>query len=89
MGRNVNTLNGITLDMPLYVCIRRDPDARQEYACAGVISGIWYVCLLNMQSSGVYERSYPRSNDLCQVFSMSRRRGIYGFDGISIKQSDD
>lgn len=88
-GRNVNTLNGITLDMPLYVCVRRDPDARQEYACAGVISGIWYVCLLNTQSSGVYERSYPRSNDLCQVFSMSRRRGIYGFDGISIKQSDD
>ena len=45
--------------------------------------------MLNMQTGYTYEMSYPKSNDLCQVFSESCRRDKYGFDGISIRQSED
>ena len=60
-----------------------------NYAGVGQVSGVYYVCLLNMQTCGTYEMSYPKSNDLCQVFSYSMRRGIYVFDGISIRQNEN
>lgn len=87
-GRNVNTLNCITIDMPLFVSVLVDPDVLDNYAAVGHIIGIYYVSTLNMQTAGVYERSYPKSNDLCQVFPHGKRRGVYGFDGISIQQND-
>lgn len=85
-GRNVNTLNCITINMPIYMAVRVDPDVLDNYASVGYINGIYFVSMLNMQTSGTYEMSYPKSGDLCQVFPMNKRRGIYGFDGISIKQ---
>ena len=45
--------------------------------------------MLNMQTSYLYEMSYPKSLDLCEVFSYSMRRGRFGFDGISIRQLED
>lgn len=88
-GRNINTLNCMTLNMPLYMAVRVDPDALNNYAGAGQVSGIYYVCSLNMQTTGTYEMSYPRSNDLCQIFPHGCRRGRYGFDAISIRQKED
>ena len=88
-GRNINTLNCITLNMPNYMAVRVDPDVLNNYAACGQVTGVYYVSTLNMQTSYLYEMSYPRSNDLCQVFSYSMRRGRYGFDGISIRQIED
>lgn len=88
-GRNINTLNCITLNMPIFMAVQVDPDALNNYAGAGQVSGVYFVSLLNMQTSFCYEMSYPRSNDLCQVFSQSMRRGRFGFDGISIRQNED
>lgn len=88
-GRNINTLNCMTLNMPLYMAVRVDPDALNNYAGAGQVSGIYYVSSLNMQTTGTYEMSYPRSNDLCQIFPHGCRRGRYGFDAISIRQKED
>lgn len=88
-GRNINTLNCITMDMPIFVCVQLDPDSENIYGAVGTISGIWCISTLNMQTAGVYERSYPRSNDLAQVFAHGKRRGTYGYDGISIKQRLD
>lgn len=88
-GRNINTLNCMTLNMPLYMAVRVDPDALDNYAGVGQVSGIYYVCSLNMQTGGTYEMSYPRSNDLCQIFPHGCRRGRYGFDAISIRQKED
>lgn len=88
-GRNINTLNCITLNMPIFMAVQVDPDALKNYAGAGQVSGVYFVSMLNMQSSFCYEMSYPRSNDLCQVFSQSMRRGRFGFDGISIRQLED
>ena len=88
-GRNINTLNCITLNMPIYMAVRVDPDVLDNYAACGQVTGIYYVSMLNMQTSYLYEMSYPKSNDLCEVFSYSMRRGRFGFDGISIRQLED
>ena len=88
-GRNINTLNCITLNMPNYMAVRVDPDVLDNYASCGQVTGVYYVSMLNMQTSYLYEMSYPRSQDLCEVFSYSMRRGRYGFDGISIRQVED
>ena len=88
-GKNINTLNCITVNLPLFVAVLVDPDALGNYASVGTISGVYYVSTLNMQTACTYEMSYPKSGDLVQVFPMGKRRGFYGFDGISIKQSDD
>ena len=88
-GRNINTLNCITLNMPNYMAVRVDPDVLNNYASCGQVTGIYYVSMLNMQTSYLYEMSYPKSLDLCEVFSYSMRRGRFGFDGISIRQLED
>lgn len=88
-GMNVNTLNCITINMPLYASVRVDPDVLDLYSAVGTVNGVFFISTLNVQTSHVYEMSYPRSGDTCQVFPMNRRRGKYGFDGISIKQVED
>lgn len=85
-GRNVNTLNCITINLPLYMAVRVDPDVLNNYAAVGSVIGIYFISTLNLQAGSVYEINYPKSNDTCQAFPMGRRRGTYGFDGISIKQ---
>lgn len=87
-GRNINTLNCITIDMPIFAAVCVDPDVLDNYAAVGTVTGVWCISTLNMQTSYVYEKSYPRSGDLCQIFPHGKRRGVYGFDGISIKQAD-
>lgn len=88
-GRNINTLNCISLNMPIFMAVRVDPDSLNNYACAGQVTGVYYVCNLNMQSGEVYELDYPNSNDTSQIFSFSMRRGRYGFDALSIRQKID
>lgn len=87
-GRNVNTLNCITINMPIFAAVRVDPDVLDNYAAAGEVLGVYFVSMYNIQTSSVYEINYPASNDTCQAFSVGKRRGMYGFDGISIKQMD-
>lgn len=86
-GKNVNTLNCLTVDMPIFASVLIDPDVLDQYAGAGDISGLYFVSLYNMQTTGTYERNYPSSNVRNQVFPIAgRRRGNYGFDGIAIAQ---
>lgn len=85
-GRNINTLNCITMDMPIFAAVCVDPDVLENYAAVGVVSGVNCISTLNMQTAGLYERSYPQSGDLDQIFPHGKRRGYYGFDGISVKQ---
>lgn len=88
-GMDVNTLNCITVNLPMFVAVRVDPDVLDNYAAVGSISGLYFISTLNVQTGGVYEMSYPESGYKCQVFPFGRRRGHFGFDGISIKQMDD
>ena len=86
-GKNVNTLNCLTVDMPIFASVLIDPDVLDQYAAAGDVSGVYFVSLYNMQTGSTYERNYPSSNVRNQVFPLAgRRRGHYGFDGIAIAQ---
>ena len=88
-GRDINTLNCITINMPIYFSVCIDPDAMDLYAPAGAANGIYFISTLNMQTSHTYEIQYPESNILCEIFPMGKRRGHYGFDGISIYQEKE
>ena len=88
-GRDINTLNCITINMPIYFSVCVDPDAMNLYAPAGAANGIYFISTLNMQTSHTYEIQYPDSNILCEIFPMGKRRGYYGFDGISIYQEEE
>lgn len=85
-GRNSNTLNCITVNLPLMLCVVRDPDKLRQFSPVGYIPGIYFISLYSIASAGTYEINYPTSGDLYQVFPMSKRGGIFGYDGISIKQ---
>lgn len=88
-GRNVNTLNCISINMPIYFSVLVDPDVLDNYAACGTATGVYFIDMLNMQTASTYEQEYPTSGNLCQVFSMGMRRGTYGYDGISIRQRKD
>lgn len=88
-GRNVNTLNCISINYPLYFSVIRDPDAMALYSAVGQAVGIYFVNTLNMQTGYVYKLNYPSSSDNCQIFPMGHRRGVYGYDGISLKQVEN
>lgn len=88
-GKNINTLNGISVCLPLFVSVRVDPDVLNNYASVGTVSGVTYISTLNTQTGKVYEINYPDSGKISQTFPFGRRRGYYGFDGLAIKQAED
>ena len=85
-GKNVNTLNCITVNMNLVCYVIRDPDALRNFSPVGYVPGIYFISLRNVAPGQTYEISYPTSGALHQVFPYTRRRGIYGMDGFSVKQ---
>lgn len=86
IGKNVNTLNCITVNMNLVCYVIRDPDALRNFSPVGYIPGVYFISLRNVAPAQTYEISYPTSGALHQVFPYTRRRGVYGMDGFSVKQ---
>ena len=74
--------------MPIYMAISRDPESLAVYSTAGYVEGVYFINTLNMQTSFTYKLNYPSNTDICQVFPQGKRRGVRGYDGISIKQDD-
>jgi hypothetical protein len=85
-GRNVNTLNNITLNMNLTAYVLRDPDGLRNFSPVGYIPGMYFISMRNVAPGQTYEIKYPQSGALHQVFPNTRRRGKFGMDGFSIKQ---
>lgn len=85
-GRNVNTLNCISVNMPMTLYVQRDPDALLNFSQVGYVPGIYAISLRNVSPGQIYEIGYPNSGNLHQVFPHVRRGGAFGYDGISIKQ---
>ena len=79
-------LNCLSINFPLSMAVSRDPDSLSVFSTVGKINGVFFINLLNMQSGCVYKLNHPSNTDICQVFPQDRRRGQYGFDGISIQQ---
>lgn len=85
-GGNVNTLNCLSINFPMYMAVSRDPDSLSVYSSIGQVYGVYFVSSLNMQTGFVYALNYPSSGSNCQIFSMGKRRGTYGYDAISVNQ---
>jgi hypothetical protein len=86
IGRNVNTLNCISVNLPMALYVQRDPDALRNFSQVGYVYGVYAISLRNVTPGQLYEISYPQSGNLHQVFPHCHRRGVFGYDGISIKQ---
>lgn len=89
-GMDINTLNGITVNMPIYFAVLIDPDYNNEYSAVGFLDGIYFCCNLNMQTAHKYNIFYPTHDNIYQVFpARGQRRGMNGFDAISIRQKEN
>ncbi|TWH48559.1 hypothetical protein [Sporomusa sp. KB1] len=86
VGRNVNTLNCISVNIPLALYVQRDPDSLRNYSQVGYVPGMNCISMRNVAPGQTYEISYPQSGNLYQVFPHVRRGGAFGYDGISVKQ---
>ncbi|VBB05564.1 Hypothetical protein LUCI_0774 [Lucifera butyrica] len=85
-GRNVNTLNCISVNLPMALYVQRDPDGLRNFSQCGYVPGIYFVSTRNMAPGQTYEIDYPQSGKLHQVFPFTRRGGLYGYDGFSVQQ---
>lgn len=85
-GRNVNTLNCISVNFPLNVYVLRDPDALQNFSQCGYVPGMYFISTRNLSPGSIYSVDYPSSGISYQAFPHSMRGGSMGYDGISIKQ---
>lgn len=87
-GRNINTLNCITVNLPIVFYVLRDPDALMAFSPAGYAPGVYFISLKDLAPTSLYEIAYPKSGNLHQAFPMTYRRGKYGMDGFSVQQDD-
>lgn len=85
-GRNVNTLNCISVNLPMAMYVQRDPDALRNYSQVGYVPGMYCISMRNVSPGQTYEISYPSSGNMHQTFPHTRRAGVFGYDGFSIKQ---
>lgn len=85
-GRNINTLNCISVNEPQAVYILRDPDELRNFSPCGYLPGLYFISLKCVAAGQVYNINYPESGNLHQTLPYTRRRGKFGYDGFSIKQ---
>ncbi len=85
-GRNVNTLNCISVNLPIALYIQRDPDSLMNFSQVGYVPAVYAISMRNIAPASCYEISYPKSGNLHQVFPHVKRAGMFGYDGISIMQ---
>ena len=85
-GRNVNTLNCISVNLPLALYVLRDPDGLANFSQCGYVPGVYFISTRNISPAALYSISYPESGVEYQVFPYTSRGGLFGYDGFSIKQ---
>lgn len=85
-GRNVNTLNCISVNLPIGLFIERDPNALKNFSQIGYVPGVYAISMRNVAPTKMYEINYPQSGNNHQVFPHCIRSGKHGYDGISVLQ---
>lgn len=85
-GRNANTLNCVTVDLSLMLSVIRDPDGLRVFSPVGVIPDIYFISTYNIAPAKAYTINYPVSGEIHQALPMTRRGGIFGYDGLGVKQ---
>lgn len=85
-GRNVNTLNCISVNLPLAIYVLRDPDGLANFSQCGYIPGLYFISTRNLAPGGTYDINYPESGTTYQALPHTSRSGVFGYDGLAIKQ---
>ncbi len=85
-GRNVNTLNCISVNLPIALFVQRDPNLLMNFSFIGYIPNTFAISMRCLAPDKLYEINYPKSGNLHQVFPHSIKYGKRGYDGISILQ---
>ena len=85
-GRNINTLNCISVNLPIALFVQRDPNPLMNFSMVGYIPNVYSISMRNVAPDKMYEINYPKSGNLHQVFPHTIRGGKRGYDGISIIQ---
>ncbi|AJQ26926.1 hypothetical protein [Pelosinus fermentans] len=85
-GRNVNTLNCISVNLPIAVYVLRDPDGLENYSQCGYIPGVYCISTRNVAPGSIYSVDYPSSGVNYQALPQTKRGGTLGYDGLAIKQ---
>ena len=75
-GRSVNTLNGISLVMPIYIMVLRDPKVLNSYSSIGFTEFVSYVNMLHLSSGSTHPIEFSLTNTVgdYQSFALYRRR---------------
>lgn len=92
MGHDVNTLNCITLALPMYFMVMRDPQALKNYSCVGVSNVLRYVNMYNMGTNHLKNGNYPVDTNKYNCFQTGVRRnmfGLLGYNGIAFRQEKE
>ena len=85
-GRNANTLNCITVCLNMFLYVQRDPDSLMNFSQIGYVPNMYAITMRNLAPYSKYELKYKDTGNLHQVFPHTEKRGIYGYDGIAIRQ---
>lgn len=86
VGRNVNTLNCISVNMPIILYVQRDPDSLRNFSQVGSVPGLYFISMRNVAPTQLYEISFPNSGNQHQALPHVKRGGAMGYDGFSVKQ---
>jgi hypothetical protein len=87
-GRNVNTLNCISVNLPIALFVQRDPNLLMNFSFIGYIPNAYAISMRCLAPEKMYEINYPKSGNLHQVFPHIIKYGKRGYDGISILQEN-
>ena len=90
-GHIVNTLNNISLLMPLWFMVHRDPEELNSYSAVSRNDVINLVSMYNICSGRIENGTFPVKEHKYQCFQMGNRRamfGMKGYNGLAFKQSE-
>lgn len=73
-GKSVNYLNCISLVMPLFFCVIREPKALNNFSYIGSTNIVNYVNMRNMSSGSLNSIDYPVNASEYNCFTVGKRR---------------
>lgn len=92
-GHNVNVLNDISMVMPLYISVRRDPPEEPlSYSAVCRNDVINLVNMRYMSTNKMTNGIYPVEEHTYNCFNIGHRRnlsGFKGYQGIAFRQEDE
>lgn len=90
-GHTNNTLNNISMIMPLWFMVQRDPEVLNNFSAIGKNDVINFVNMYNMGTNKIENGTYPIKECIYDCFNIGARRslkGIKGYGGIAFKQEE-